>query len=96
MLRIGVKCEIHSCSIEFLKQMLTKFYDSTDILMFETAFSARIDLQYYSDRPVDEQNIIEVKKYCIEFYIKTKDIHSTITESQIKDIRSKLLNVKGK
>lgn len=32
MLRIGVKCEIHSCSLEFMKQFLTKFYNEKDIV----------------------------------------------------------------
>lgn len=92
MLRIGVKCEIHSCSIEFMKRFLSGFYNTKDIKMIEKAFSARIDLQYYTDRPVDEKIIEETKKYCKEFYIKTKDILSRITENQINSIR-KLLEV---
>ncbi len=30
MMKIGVKCEIHSCSIEFMKQFLSKYYDSNN------------------------------------------------------------------
>lgn len=45
MLRIGIKCEIHSCSLEFMKNYLASFYDKKDIEMIENAFSARIDLQ---------------------------------------------------
>src|SRR3989344_1475983 len=32
MLRIGVKCEIHSCSLEFMKQYLNEFYNQIDII----------------------------------------------------------------
>ena len=90
MLRIGVKCEIHACSLEFMKKCLIEYYDETDMKMIEKAFSARIDLQYYSDRPVDERIINETSKYCKDFYIKTKDIISKITETQIDLVRKKL------
>ena len=90
MLRIGVKCEIHACSLEFMKKCLIGYYNETDMQMIEKAFSARIDLQYYSDRPVDERVINETSKYCKDFYIKTKDIMSKITETQIDSVRKKL------
>ena len=90
MLRIGVKCEIHACSLEFMKKCLIEYYDETDMKMIEKAFLVRIDLQYYSDRPVDERVINETSKYCKDFYIKTKDIISKITETQIDSVRKKL------
>ena len=37
MLHIGVKCEIHSCSIEFMKNNLGNFYNKKDIEMVEKA-----------------------------------------------------------
>ena len=90
MLRIGVKCEIHSCSIAFMKEYLNAFYDKKDIEMMTKAFSARIDLQYYADRPVDSSVIEETKNHCKTFFIRTKDIFAKITEVQIKNIRDKL------
>jgi len=92
MLKTGVKCEIHSCSIEFMKKFLTNFYNKTDFDMMEKAFSARISLQYYADRPVDHLVIEQSKSYCKDFFIKTKDILSKITESQILSIRAAIMN----
>ena len=90
MLHIGVKCEIHSCSIEFMKKHLGNFYNKKDIEMVEKAFSARIDLQYYANRPVESKTIEETKVYCKTFFIKTKDILAKITEEQIKSIENSL------
>ncbi len=90
MLRIGIKCEIHACSIEFMKQFLKGYYDAKDAEMFEAAFSNRIDLQYYADRPVDKKSVDECKKYCKYFFVKTKDILAKLTEKQILEIRTKL------
>jgi len=91
MLKIGVKCEIHLCSIEFMKKFLASLYNKKDIDMMEKTFSARIDLQYYSDRPVNQLVIEQSKRYCKEFFIKTKDIISKITESQILSIRESIM-----
>ena len=90
MLRIGVKCEIHSCSIAFMKHCLREFYSEGDVKMMEKAFSARNDLQYYADRPVEQKTIDEVKAYCKVFFIKTKDILASISENQIDKIRKEL------
>lgn len=92
MLRIGIKCEIHSCSLEFMKKYLKAFYNSEDIEMINKSFLARIDLQYYAGRPVDESIINDTKKHCKSFYVKTKDILSQIKESQISLIRKTLFS----
>ncbi len=90
MLKIGIKCEIHSCSLAFMKKYLNLFYDKKDFEMIEKSFSARIDLQYYADRPVDINAIEETKRHCKTFFIKTKDALARITEDQIKNIREAL------
>lgn len=92
MLRLGVKCEIHACSIEFMKAYLKEFYSKEDIEMIEKALSARINLQYYADRPVDKTTIEESRKYCKNFFIKTKEILSSISEEKTEKIRKSFLS----
>jgi len=87
MMRIGVKCEIHTCSIEFMRQHLLCFYTKEDTDRIRQAFRSRIDLQYYADRPVDKKAIAQSKDYCKTFFLKTKDILSAITEDEIEAIR---------
>ena len=87
MMRIGVKSEIHSCSLAFMKKYLKGFYSKTDMKMIEKAFNARINLQYYANRPVSNDVIKEVKRHCKDFYLKTKDILDHISEKQINEIR---------
>ena len=91
MTRIGVKCEIHTCSIEFMKECLKEFYDLNDFKNLGISFSARTDLQYFSDRPVDQKIIDDSKKNCKLFFIKTKNILSVIREEQILAVRKKLM-----
>lgn len=91
MLRVGVKCEIHSCSLTFMEELLKGLYNDKDILMIKKAFSARIDLQYYANRPVNEDTIAQVKGYCKEFFLKTKDMLIKLKETQVNEIRNALL-----
>jgi len=61
--------------------------------MIDDSFKSRINLQYYTDRPVDSLIIEKTKRYCKEFYIKTKDIIAKITENQINLIRENLIKI---
>lgn len=90
MRRIGIKCEIHSCSIKFMKKHLTEFYTKKDVELLEKAFSARIDLQYYTDREVDSETINYIRKYCKEFFLKTKDSLSKIKKDKIQEILERI------
>lgn len=68
------------------------FYSKHDINMFKLAFDVRIDLQYYADRPVDEEAFNQSRTYCKDFFIRTKDILSKINDEQIDKIRKSLKN----
>ena len=95
MIRMGVKCEIHSCSLVFMQQFLKEVYTQQDMTMIKKAFSARSDLQYYTDRPVKEEIIEETKRYCKDFYIKTKDVLAKLSEQQIETIRNDLISYRN-
>lgn len=89
MARIGITSSIHACSIAFMKGFLDSSYSKRDIVMLEKAFKARIDLQYYSDRPVNPRIISTLKEHCRHFLYKSKDILSALTETDINAIRER-------
>ncbi|MBI2144171.1 hypothetical protein HYU17_03410 [Candidatus Woesearchaeota archaeon] len=90
MMKLGIKCEIHSCSLEFMRRHLSEFYSQQDIQIINRAAKARTDLQYYVDRPVDAGTIELISGYCKIFFIKTKDMISRLSEGQVKHIREEL------
>lgn len=90
MIKIGIKCEIHQCSIEFMKRYLSDFYSSKDVELIKTAFELRNDLQYYPDKLVDKKKLEFIKRGAIDFLVKTKQILMMITEKNIKQIRDSL------
>jgi uncharacterized protein (UPF0332 family) len=90
MIKAGVKCEIHQCSIEFMKRCLLDFYNKTDVEFIEMAFEIRNDLQYYPNREINFQKFEFVRSNAPDFFVKTKDILVMITEKQINKIRGML------
>jgi len=43
LMKLGIKCEIHSCTIEFAKQFLNNYFTAENLNFLEESFKARID-----------------------------------------------------
>jgi len=74
LMRLGIKCEIHSCTIEFAKRFLHDFLNQQDLDILEDAFQARNDSQYYVDKEVNKEIYEEIIKNAAGFLIKCKNI----------------------
>ncbi len=88
LMRLGVKCEIHSCTIEFAKRFLKNFFSSEEFELVEKAYSARIDSQYYVDRSVPNETYDKIKDEAPRFLVKCKNV--VLKEADIDRIREKL------
>lgn len=88
LMEIGIKSEIHICTIEFAKKFLKKYLSKKDLKLFEMSFSARIDSQYYTNKEVSEEKYKLLIENTTDFFIKCKNI--ILTEKEIKEIRNKL------
>ena len=85
--RIGVKCEIHSCTIEFAKRFLREYLAEEDLDFTEDSLKARIDSQYYVDRAVSDEQYNKMVKNSPEFLVKCKSISNKLNEKKVNDIR---------
>ena len=85
--KIGIKCEIHSCTIEFMKRFLSEFFSEEDTDFTEDSLKARIDSQYYIDRAVPDEQYDKMIKNAPEFLVKCKSILIRLNEKKIDDIR---------
>lgn len=90
--KIGIKCEIHSCTIEFAKQFLRDYLSEEDFDFIEDSLRARIDAQYYIDRTVPDKQYSKMLKLAPEFLIKCKSILPKLNEKKIDEIRKKFKN----
>jgi uncharacterized protein (UPF0332 family) len=70
--KIGIKCEIHSCSIKFMEVLLLDYYTKDDLELIKKAFDARDTMQYYADKVVDQKDIDEIINNASYFVSKSK------------------------
>ena len=85
--KIGIKCEIHSCTIEFAKRFLGEFFSEEELNFTEDSLKARIDSQYYVDRTVPDEQYNKMIKDSPEFLVKCKSILIKLNEKKINEIR---------
>ena len=91
LMKIGVKCEIHSCTIKFAKRFLKSHFTPQDFELIDKAFSARIDSQYYVSRQVPDQNYDSIMKRTPAFLVKCKNL--VIDQKEIIEIRARISSV---
>jgi uncharacterized protein (UPF0332 family) len=88
LMKIGIKCEIHSCTIEFTKRFLKSHFTTDDFELIDKAFSARIDSQYYVNRKVPEEIYDLIMERTPTFLVKCKNI--VLEQKEIEEIRKKI------
>ncbi len=88
LMKIGIKCEIHSCTIEFTKRYLNDHFTQEDFELIDKAFSARIDSQYYVNIQVPNQNYDLILKKTPAFMVKCKNI--VLEQKEVIEIRAKV------
>lgn len=94
LMRIGVKCEIHSCTIAFMKEFLTDYFTKEDVKLISKSHKGRNDLQYYSDRSISEELHLKIINNTPLFLTKCKQVLSEINENEIILIRNKINKTK--
>lgn len=94
MSKIGVKCENHSCSIAFMKEFLPEKFKKADSDFLKKSMQARVDIQYYSNRGIDEQFYQKMMKDAPIFLVECKELINSIKQDEINQIRNKLEKIK--
>ena len=89
LMKIGIKCEIHSCTIEFTSRYLNEFFTQEDIEFFQKSLKARIDSQYYVDRVVSDEQYRDMIVKAPSILVNCKSILIKLTEKKVNEIRSK-------
>mgnify|MGYP001567023751 CR=1 FL=1 len=96
LMRIGVKCEVHACTLAFIRSFLSEYFSNEDCTFFEQSLQARVDAQYYVDRTVpDEQYQLMLKK-APDVLVQCKDIVQHITQKKVYQLRGDLRRAMGR
>ena len=90
LMRIGIKCEIHSCTLEFMKRILRDFYTGEDLEVIKKAFDCREIAQYYFDKVVAKEDEQLIMARAPLFLNKSKDVISRINNQDIEKMVAEL------
>lgn len=90
MMKIGIKCEIHSCSLEFMKQFLLEYYSQEDLKLIKKSFDLRGMAQYYPSKIIKKDESDFIISQASIFLNKSKEILSKINQKDIEKIRGEL------
>lgn len=87
LIKIGVKCEIHSCTIAFADRFLREFFNEEELDFLADSLKARVDSQYYIDRTVPDEQYGKMMKETPRFLVKCKSILIKLNEKKVNEIR---------
>lgn len=89
-MRIGIKSEIHSCTVGFVSEYLNEFFNKDEIELIEDSLKARIDAQYYVDKDVPDELYSKLIEFALYLLVKSKSILVKLTEKKITCIREEI------
>lgn len=89
-MKVGVKCEIHACSLEFMKFGLMDFYSDEDLRLIRKAFDLRNMAQYYVNKFIEDCDVGYIFSGALGFLSKSINILAKLNEDDIKKIRGKI------
>jgi len=90
LMKIGIKCEIHTCTLKFMKEFLSNFYSQEDFKIIKKGFDLRNIAQYYVEKVIDKKDADAVMLSSRGFLEKSKEVLSRINEKDVFEIRGKL------
>ncbi|HNR44856.1 MAG TPA: HEPN domain-containing protein [Methanofastidiosum sp.] len=93
LMRIGIKSEIHSCTVDFVKEYLNEYFNKEELDLIEDSLKARIDVQYYVDKDISDELYSKLIDFAPELLIKSKSILSKLTEKKINSIREEIISL---
>ena len=89
-MKVGVKCEIHACSLELMKFALMDFYSEEELKLIRKAFDLRNLTQYYVNKFIEEADVEYIFSGALGFLSKSINILAKLNEDDIKKIRGKI------
>jgi uncharacterized protein (UPF0332 family) len=90
LMKVGIKCEIHSCTLEIMDRLLKDFYSQDDLKLINKAFDVRNLAQYYVDKIIAKDDIDYIMSNAPYFCNKSREIVGKLNEKKIKEIRKEI------
>jgi len=90
--RIGIKSEIHKCTILFAQSYLSDYLTDEELQFLEQAMDQRVENQYYTNVHIDREFYHKLVIQVPKFFVQCKTIINCITNKDINNIRNLVKN----
>jgi len=87
LMKIGIKCEIHACTIAVVRALFLK---GELVKETEAAMKQRINMQYYADRTVSDNDYKKNINSAPNFVIKMEKLSAEMSGDEVEHLRKKL------
>jgi uncharacterized protein (UPF0332 family) len=95
LMKIGIKSEIHDCTIAIAKLLAQKGILNEDLVNdISTSKQIRIDTQYYVERELNKASIKRNATNARKFVLRVEKAIENVTPDQIETIRNHIRNLK--
>jgi len=92
LMALGIKCEIHQCTIKFCEIFLKEFFTKSDFKIINDSFKLRNIAQYYVDKIIDNNEINQLIKNAPSLVAKSKEVLIGLNENNVEKIRTNFEN----
>jgi len=90
LMKIGIKSENHSCTIEIMQHLLTEYFTPEDCDLVETARRARVETQYYVTNTVSRDFSGTLSKRVPRFLVTCRSVVDGLNEKKVQELRRTL------
>lgn len=95
LMKMGIKSEIHDCSIAIARLLAEEGVLSKDLVNdISNSKQIRIDTQYYVEKELDQTSIKRNVENARKFVLEIEKVIENITPDQIESIRKEIRNLK--
>ncbi|KAF1078051.1 hypothetical protein [Methanogenium sp. MK-MG] len=91
LMKIGIRSENHSCTIEIMRNLLNEYFTPDECDLVETARRARVETQYYVTTTVSEEFSGTLSKRVPRFLVTCKSAVNGLDEKQVQELRKTLM-----
>lgn len=88
MMKIGIKCENHLCTIELIGSYLKDKFLEDEVEYFKELRNSRVQVQYYIVNNIEINKYKEIIKNVVKMYFKIKEVLNKLKSSEILNIRN--------
>lgn len=92
LMMAGIKSELHSCTIEAVKQLFKSYFREQEIAIFEKAKDLRVRVQYYIVKQSEITNYAKNILFAEKFHFKCKSIARSLDKKTIASMRAAVIN----